>query len=223
MGYVVNKSTCYLHIPKTGGNWIKNLLINSGTKEIRTNKISKHATYDLLVGASSNRIFSRLSLNKINFFCVVRHPLLWYQSWFNYQHQEAWKDWGQSGTLHYRKWHCLSPLNMPKQDDFNEFIKIINQTSPGFLTYLYHSFTLPSGARVLKNESLRDDLLNLNKEWNLGIKENLIISSDRINVSKKSDISWTAKNVVETLQNESAIFEKYDYKKDPESIIKISG
>lgn len=220
----VKKDVCYLHIPKTGGNWVRSILRGSGIKEQKSNFISKHASYDLIVGANSSRynFLNDYLSKKIKFFCVVRHPLLWYQSWFNYQGR--WKEWrkfGQVGNLSKKKWHCLSSINSESIRDFNKFINNINKSTPGFLTYLYYSYILSSGARVLKNELLRDQLCELNREWKLGLNESLILHSKKINESNKSKIIWSEENVKNTLENEKAIIKKFNYSISPEEIIKI--
>jgi hypothetical protein len=221
MSDIINNKFCFLHIPKTGGNWVRTVLRESGIKQIKSNEISKHATYDLLVTQKTKSIFSRYSNREINYFCVVRHPLLWYQSWFNYQHTRGWKNWGEGGNLNPRKWHCLSPLNMPPQKDFNEFLTLVNRNTPGFLTHLYYSYTLPSNARVLKNENLREDVFQLNRQWRLGIDEELILNTKTINASKKSNIFWTEKNLVDTIENERSLFKKYDYSELGEDVVNI--
>ncbi len=221
----VKKDICYLHIPKTGGNWVRNVLRNSGIKESKTNKINKHATYDFLVGSkvSEINIFRKHSMDNIRFFCVIRHPLLWYQSWFNYQSQwrMGWKQFGKVGSLNKKDWHSLSPLNNPSISDFNEFMKIVNNKTPGFLTYLFYSYTIPSNARVLKNELLRDQLLQLNQEWNMGLDKSEIQKSDKVNVSPKSQIIWSEENIKNTLNNESSLIKKYNYTNSPEDIVRI--
>lgn len=227
----------FLHIPKTGGNWARKVFRESGIKVRKTNNISKHANYDLLAGnikwyqslfryqyspewqQSHPKILKSHLTNPKKFFCVVRHPLLWYQSHFRYQHSRDWKQWGQNANTSY--WHCLSPLTMPKTDDFNHFMKTVNKNTPGFLTYLYHSYTFPSNARVLKNEQLRDDLLLLNSDWEIGLDEKIIMESPKENKSKKSEIIWTEENIVRTLKNESAALEKYNYLESADSIVRI--
>ncbi|MDA7544111.1 hypothetical protein N8761_00375 [Alphaproteobacteria bacterium] len=220
MSDIIDSKTYFLHIPKTGGNWLRSVLWDSGIKSIKTNTVSKHATYDLLCGENSKKIFPQKVSWHIKFFCVVRHPLLWYQSWFKYQHSKGWRDWGENGN--FRHWHCLSPLNMPIQDDFNEFMRIVNRNTPGFLTHLYHSYILPSGAKFLKNENLREELLLLNKDWSLGLNEEVIKYQNALNVSSKSQIYWDEKVLKETLENESALLKKYGYSEKSETIVNIN-
>jgi hypothetical protein len=219
MSDVLSNNVFFLHIPKTGGNWVRTVIRRSGIKEIKTNKISKHANYDLLAGVHQSRLIK--PRGKIKYFCVVRHPLLWYQSWFRYQHDRGWRVWGEkSNSL---KWHCLAGINMEKHDDFNKFMTYINRNAPGFLTYLYHSYVLSSDARYLKNENLRDELLSLNSEWNLGINESLILESKEVNVSVKSDIIWDEEVVAETLENEMPLIKKYGYGTDVSDLINIKS
>lgn len=214
--------TVYLHIPKTGGNWIRSIAKKSGKLVSRTHR-NKHATYDLLVGSGlkSKRRFPGFQNRKADLrtFCVVRNPLLWYQSFFRYQTDNGWKQWGVTGDVD--NWHCLSPLNMAPTDDFNAYMRTVNANAPGFLNYLYSSYALPSGARVLKNETLRDDLLALNSDWGLCLDERLILSEDKINVSTKIDIDWSEENYANTLRNEAPTFLKYGYAMGDESVVRV--
>lgn len=221
--WVGNRSV-YLHIPKTGGNWIRSVIKDSQVHTKKTNKYSKHATYDFLMGSGLSRrpsLVAKTKASQINFFCVVRHPLLWYQSWYRYQKDCGWKQWGVSGDTSAKMWHCLSALNMPEPSEFNEFIERVNIQAPGFLTYLYHSYVLPSGARVLKNESLRVDLLALNEEWNLGLNQKIISNRASENLSTKIPIRWSEKNFSETLKYEGAALDFYGYSGPHNELINI--
>lgn len=198
---------------------MRRVIRGSGIREVKTNQISKHATYDLLAGTLQSRLIK--PRRKIKYFCVIRHPLLWYQSWFRYQHGRGWLTWGEKSNV--SKWHCLSGINMEKQDDFNSFMTYINRNAPGFLTYLYHSYVFSSDARYLKNENLRDELLSLNSEWSLGLNESLILESKEVNVSLKSDIIWDEEVVAETLENELPLLKKYDYGTEVSDLINIKS
>ena len=217
MSDVLLNNVFFLHIPKTGGNWVRSVIKRSGVKELKTNNISKHATYDFLAGVHGKPVPQRSP--PIKYFCVVRHPLLWYQSWFCYQHDRTWRNWGEKGNL--LDWHCLTGINMERQVDFNRFMVRVNNLSPGFLTFLYHSYTLNSGARCLKNEDLREELLSLNAEWSLGLDETVIAESEKVNVSRKSEIIWDEEVLNETLTNELPLLKKYGYQADARDLVKI--
>lgn len=217
MSNILPNNVFFLHIPKTGGNWIRSIIKRSAVKEIKTNEISKHATYDLLAGVHQSQLFK---IGKtIKYFCVVRHPLMWYQSWFCYQRDRAWRNWGEKGNL--LRWHCLAGINTEIHGDFNKFMTCVNNNTPGFLTFLYHSYVLNSGARCLKNENLRDELLSLNADWSLGLNETLILESEKVNVSTKYEIIWDEKVLVETLENEMPLLKKYGYETDASNLVKI--
>jgi len=110
---------------------------------------------------------------------------------------------------------------MPRTDNFDEFMKYINKNTPGFLTYLFHSFVLPSNARVLKFENLKNDLINLNNEWNMGLDISLINENKKINVSEQIDIIWMKETLQTTLKNESGLLSKYNYNKITDTSIKV--
>lgn len=210
----------FLHIPKTGCNWVRAIIKKSKTKKIEMAKINKHATFDLLVGDNNNFSIKELfKEKKINFFCTVRNPLTWYESWFKYQTANNFKIWGKHKNLVASDWHCIEPLNMQKKT-FNEFIKFVNKSNPGFLTHLYYSYTI-SNAKVIKFENLKQEFLDLNKQWDMGIDEKLILNEAKINVSPKLNIIWSKKNYIETVENERSIFRKYNYSLNYKNIINI--
>eukprot|EP01025_Chloroclados_australasicus_P050207 TRINITY_DN5746_c1_g1_i4.p1 TRINITY_DN5746_c1_g1~~TRINITY_DN5746_c1_g1_i4.p1 ORF type:complete len:188 (-),score=5.11 TRINITY_DN5746_c1_g1_i4:34-597(-) len=167
MAFLLNDRLIFLHIPKTGGNWLTKLLRQS---DITMKKISdKHATYDLVSGQLQERsarpIFG-LKKRQYEFFAVVRNPLTWYESWFKYQSYRfslgAFKDWGANGDPY--NWHCMSPLNFGHIADFNDFMERVNERAPGFAGHLFCASTSNSGARILKAESIRSDLVRLSDE-----------------------------------------------------------
>ena len=214
-------NTFFLHIPKTGGTWVWRVLEKSKSNIKKITK-KKHATYDYIVGKKTSILekrFSNFQSSSLRFFTVIRNPLTWYESNYKYQKQVNWRKWGEKGNLNY--WHPLSVLNTEPIENFNEYMEFVNINYPGFLSHLYYSFTLTSCAHVLKNETLSNDLLELNKLWKLDLNENIIISHKRANSSKSTDIIWTKKNYEDTLRNEINIFKKYNYDLDNRNIVNV--
>ncbi|WP_440934361.1 hypothetical protein [Candidatus Pelagibacter sp.] len=223
MSFVIKKNIYFLHIPKTGGNWVWKVFEKSGFKMIRSNPINKHANYDFLAGYNSSflKIFNFNLKNKNRFFCTVRHPLTWYESFFKYLHFFNRMNFGETGKLYSKDWHILSPLNNFPKNDFNEFVKNINIKYPGFLTYLYNSYIFPTNARVLKIENLKEDLISLNKDWDLGLNLSVLDNTQKINVSNKIKINWTEENLKNTIKNEKVLFSRYNYKELPDNKFNI--
>lgn len=209
MALILKNNVVYLHVPKTGGNWLTKLFKENGI--VRKKIEHKHATYDLVCGAlrSHYRLPFRDNKNHYEFMVVVRNPLLWLESWYKYQNSRGFRNWGKAKD--YNRWHVMSQLNDIIESDFNEFVKRINRNYPGFVSVLYGRYIACSGAYVLKNESLRIDLERINEKLSLGIPTNLIRESPVYGASPKSEIVWDRNVFEETIQLEMPAIKKFNY------------
>lgn len=209
MALIVNRRNLYLHIPKTGGIWITGVLTKSS---VAVSKIEdKHATYDLVQGRlrAERRLFFWRRWTEFRYFCVVRNPLTWYESWFRYQKSRDFRAYGEVGST--AIWHPMAPLNAIREEDFNAFMTAINDRVPGFAGHMFRSYTVNAAARILRNESLRQDLLQLNRDWEMGLDEDLILQSDPANVSPRDPIVWKPEVFERTVAYERATFDLYGY------------
>lgn len=202
----------FLHIPKTGGQWV--------TKVLRENKLiehshlggHEHADYDRVLnnkrlgsGKELLRECIRISLRKYIKtsgkdeddsksqpfrFCFVRHPLSWYESWWKYMSSRNWNYWGVRNSA--INWHPNSTLNGLGSDDFNQFIRNVINCRPGYVSELYFSFTKPGINFIGKTEHLKDDLLTVLNVLNLTFDRNSVDETPRQNVSPASsdNIIW---------------------------------
>ena len=215
MSLILKKNLLYLHIPKTGGNWLSKIIRDHGC--VLRSLEHKHATYDLVSGRLRARSFIERKLTlrgveNMQYMAVVRNPLTWYESWFKYQTSNNFRDWGEVGNP--LKWHVMSSINSVKQNDFNEFVLAINQVHPGFVTSLYAAYTARSSAIVIKNETIRQDFASINSQFELGIPEAIIFESAEYGISPKLPIIWDQKVFEEILFKEQACFRTYGYKSD---------
>jgi hypothetical protein len=203
----------FLHVPKTGGNWVAKILKESGVDFSECDQ--KYATYDIVCG----RLRTIKDFQNYQFFCFVRNPLVWYGSWYKYQLMRGFRKWGESGVQ--GQWHVMSGLNscigeeeqymeVQGHPTFNEFMMRVNADSPGFAGYVFRSYTVNSSARVLRAESSRQAFLALCKEWELPVNRETIIESPNENVSSKVEITWDHKVFESTVRNETATFALYN-------------
>ncbi len=216
MALLLKNNLVYLHIPKTGGNWMTKILTESGA--VLAPFENKHASYDLVAGYM-RRQQNRLNLNgdNIHYCAVVRNPLKWYESWFKYQTSKKFRAWGTNGKA--KHWHIMSPINMEPMTDFNAFMQRINALHPGFAGFLFNAYVSNSNAIVLKNENIREDLASLNEKFDLGIEPSQIFESSEYGVSPNIGIEWDPEILAQTIKFEAATFEKYGY--SPEDVVKI--
>ncbi|SIS57531.1 hypothetical protein SAMN05421759_101516 [Roseivivax lentus] len=191
MALLLKDDIVYLHIPKTGGNWLTKIL--SDHDLVVASVSHKHATYDLIAGQvrqAKGGYFRRrvLPKGKLRYLAVVRHPMRWYESWFKYQTSKEFRRWGQPGQA--ANWHVMSPLNEITDDDFNTFLDKITTRAPGFVSGMYAAYCAASGAHILKNETIRDDLAAFNRAAGLGIPETAIFDSPAHGVSPRMTLTW---------------------------------
>lgn len=134
---LTNSGAVFLHIPKTGGTWLRFALVRAGVdwKDVGP----QHATT-----AES----SWVSPGKPR-FTILRNPLEWYASYWAMRQYERNK--GGFIIDH----DCLS-------SNFNTFVELVCLKHPGFLTKLYASY-IDDSTILLRNEALAEDLVVLLK------------------------------------------------------------
>jgi len=217
MAYIINKNNIFLHIPKTGGSWV-NYIIENSNLDIKKIGFNKHVTYDYISSTLNEsfdkshiyrRLLPRFFIKDYNYFAVIRNPLTWYESFYKHLKRNNYKNYGSVANSY--KWHVWACFNDIEHDDFNSFIAEILKNYPGYLTYLYNSYLLNSGAFYLKKESLRDDLYKLGKVLNINFSEELIFSSEKRNTSDQEKILWNEENFKKVILQESTLFDKYNY------------
>jgi hypothetical protein len=125
----------FLHVPKTGGNWVSHALRVQFPGLRRMPKI--HTTRR---SAPNQDLFT---------FAFVRHPLTWYQSYFSYKQGKGWdpkNDWDV----------------MVQSDSFEEFITVALEKTPAYYSKLLRRYVGRVGDEidfVGRFESLVDDLI----------------------------------------------------------------
>ena len=122
------KTFQFVHIPKTGGRWIKSVLATlTGYQE----PSERHGLY-------------RWHLPQADFsFAFVRHPVSWYESWWKFQAGKwvPFHDWYNCP----QGWHPQTVLRDCCSDDFREFVRQCLAVEPGYVTRLYEWFVGPEG------------------------------------------------------------------------------
>lgn len=165
MLYLPNSNAVFLHIPKTGGTWVRSILHASCKVEV--------------VGYSHihHLAFARKELTaNAQPFCFVRHPATWLQSYWADRQIVGWG--GDLPIAH----DCQS-------DDFNEFATKVETEHPGYVGELFAKYT-GAGVWVGKFENLSLDLnaflLKLNEPADLALSK----GGEPLNVcSKRPDLA----------------------------------
>jgi hypothetical protein len=151
--YIPVNNAIYIHIPKTGGTYVRNMF---QACNIRTENPNRHQ-----FTTRKHSMLWQLDEDASYSFAFVRHPLRWYESFWKYQ-VNKWIKYEQN------RWHPWRCLEACESNDFNEFISKIIEMEPGYVTRMYEWYLGPRGAQVVdfvgRTETLKDDLLCVLRE-----------------------------------------------------------
>jgi hypothetical protein len=169
MALLLRCGAVFLHVPKTGGNWVERVLRDQ--KLVRAAIGLRHETaegartFPRLEGGSGPRAsawFLRqyakrawleqaegFDLRRADQFCFVRHPLRWWESYFRYMWTWSqrlgggpWPAWGFYGARHPANFpHPWTMLNGLETADFNTFMRSVNRTRPGYVSESFGWYT----------------------------------------------------------------------------------
>jgi len=175
MALILEGGAVFLHIPKTGGTWVTEVLkecglVNGGLSHMHVNMERLMVPFKTrngkMVGPLGLWRIARTLKPKPFIFCFVRHPLKWYESWFKYMSQPSrnWCAWGDEKDLF--RWHPNAVLNGCGAPEFNQFVRNVVAKRPGYVSELYASYAQPQVDFVGKQENLRADLVAVLKRLN---------------------------------------------------------
>lgn len=226
MALILKGGAIFLHIPKTGGNWVTSVLGQCGLVEGLLGH--KHANASRLLSpfsARGNPLSAALRVGRIQaalqsrpfMFCFVRHPLAWYESWFKYMSQpaRAWCNWGNERDMF--DWHPNAVLNGCGADDFNQFVRNVIARRPGYVSELFAGYAQPQVEFVGRQETLRQDLVKVLNRLNLAFDEEFVMNFGKVGVSPetKSSLTWDPGLRDEVLALERVALLRYGYANGP--------
>lgn len=164
----------FLHIPKTGGNWIEEALraacINAEYAKAMSGVTWRHSLV-------------RHYTDSFDFiFTFVRHPLSWYESWWKFQ------TWGNWVEFEPGVWHPQRILERCASNDFSEFIRLCIQHEPAYVSRMYEWYIGPQGSEFVnfvgRYEHLADDLVQVLRRLSLVFDEAALRNTPPANVSQ---------------------------------------
>jgi hypothetical protein len=200
MGAILKNKAVFLHVPKTGGNWV----IEIFKKHDLFEKEFKHKHSD---AGRMHVVEKNIFADKPFIFCFVRHPVTWMESWYRYQKKRKFKGWGKTGNLYY---HPCSIIDDCQDEDFNKFVSNIIDKVPGFVSNMYFQYTRHC-AYVGSQEDLAKHTKIILEKMNVIIKPEFYLMP-RMNVSKNYEIVWDKKTKNEFQKFEISGMKQYGYK-----------
>ena len=227
MAILLKNNSLFLHIPKTGGSWVTDVL--KANDLIKYPVYRMHGDMDELYWFTMfhpiykpSKLVQPILKDGSNFksivrnsykFCFVRNPFSWYESFWKYQMTIGWQTWGQP-IRGLRNWHPNALLNNIKDDDFNTFVTKVIELYPGYLTEMYNYYTQRHVDYVGKQENLAENLVEVLQKTGIKIDESLILNHQKVNVSKPKKgarLEWDSALKEEVYKTEYVAFKRYGY------------
>jgi len=227
MALLLKPDALFLHVPKTGGSWIRKTLFDLDL--VRFGVGHKHAPLDRLrrlrhcypraywAGTLKSGPGFQARLDRAFAFYFVRHPASWYESYFLYMKTRGWPKNEGAGR---DRFHPLDPLLELGIEEFDEFIRHVVERAPGFLTRLYGSYA-GSGVRFVgKQERLVADFHVVLDRIGISI-DPALLAKPRENARKPGSgaLGWDPGLKRELLRQERPLLETYGYGDDPRELL----
>ena len=186
-----------MHIPKTGGTFVRNYLretkLDHGVKVLHERAHMNAVVLREIIGHTEDLIF-----------CFVRHPLTWYRSYWTSKQQITDRRGGLIDEI----------VDLP----WNDFIETIINKYPRYLSNFYNGYT--EICRFIgKQENLRNDLDCVLKYLRIPYNRRYLFKRVPDNVVP-SDKKYTWLQATTIMEYEEEIVKKYDYNYIPMEVIK---
>lgn len=185
-------NSCFLHVPKTGGSWVKKAIIASGIQ-----------CEDYRVDGDPHIGLDQCpALDKFK-FAFVRHPVHLYRSYWQYKMTN--------------EWDTRNPLDMECQsDNFNDFVRNVINKYPGHYGKNIISFIGETENEIEfigRYENIVDDLITALTSAGESFDEGIIRNLPPYNVSDKVKFpAHYTNDLEEAVKNsESYVMKKFGY------------
>jgi hypothetical protein len=193
------EQSIFIHIPKTGGNTIQKVLLNSGASLDKI-KVSGHqdgedrfeikGSYTKKKHMQLGEYLKHEELLPVNIFTCVRKPLQRLVSLYFSPHRHIKKDVSTGG------WHIPPAVNF----DIDEFKHIVSKT-PSCLDMLSIRINnslsvIPTKTKIMRTENLTDDCKNI---LGINISRSFNVSTYKTQAAEVS----ARKDVISLIENSS--------------------
>ena len=215
MALLLNNNTIFLHIPKTGGDWVTNATSKVGV--VKGVYHHKHAGFDRVVLNDPthwcNKKWGRFDTPpKAAFtFCFVREPLEWLVSYWRYMVDIGAPKWAsfRDGKI----WHPNVPIDECWDTNFNKFVENVESKRPGYVTELFALYTPYQVGFIGKQERLVDDLITVLDMTGQRYNKEALRNVPKNNASKtpRPLITDETRELVTTVERAAYLRYGYDY------------
>lgn len=164
---LASEKTLFLHIPKTGGMFVRHVYKVCGIPHYEIGDQHSHFPYLL-------RLNDESFYKNLNTYAFVRNPLSWYQSRWTFRVKYGWK------AIHPLDFNCAS-------NNFHQFVDNVLKYMPdGWVTWEYKNYidSVPGGIKhVGRVERMADDLIKIMQSSGEKVSINAINNMPRVNDS----------------------------------------
>jgi hypothetical protein len=143
MAYVSETWGCFIHIPKTGGLWVKTVL----------KELDKGAGHDGFTHGLPMHWFKHG-----RYWTVIREPVAYYRSLYAHRIRNDWRAYAKEVP-----WKNLCELLLPYEsyDDFPGFVEGVTRDLPGLLGWFYDMYIPPPVEVFITGTTIYDHLRSL--------------------------------------------------------------
>lgn len=187
MAELLKNGDVFIHVPKSGGNWVRDLLrrqnlwrcrigYKHSTPE-RINDVWRFHRWQFLKHLPTRPDVTPAKLRRAYKFCFVRNPVAWYESWWKFMAGD-WHPWEVG------RWHPQRPIDGCGSDDFNTFVENVLRDHPSYVSEMYAEYARGCDF-VGRTETMADDLESVLGERGISFEPARFSTVARVNVSPK--------------------------------------
>ena len=230
MASLLKGEALFLHIPKTGGSWVRHVLRRQGLVKMEwphphpdLDRVMNLPRYYPLHFAKQSLKHRTLRLyrdvQESYKFCFVRHPHSWYESYWRFMRGLDWKHFHEErqeerAFVLKRPWHPNAALEQMGPKPFDEFMSTVLRRYPGYLTQMYGWYAPPDEIDFVGGtESLVDDLVTVLNTLGLDFDEDEVRNTEKINTSpdRVDRPEWDDALRAKVRRMEAPVFERFGY------------